>query len=653
MEVNDNLLMGFLEASPDAMLVVNNQRVILLANSQAESLFGYDKGKLTGRSLDILLPDSVRETHARHVEKFVQDPSKRRMGTGYDFTGQRSDGTQIQVEINLTHVDMGGEVVAVAAIRDVEPRRRAEAQLRKLMRAVEQSASMIIMCDPNGSIEYVNPKFSQVTGYASDEVLGKNPRLLKANPNTSDAHREMWDTLGSGHEWRGEFHNRKKNNETYWVSVSISPVLDAEGQIVHYIAVQEDITERKRIEEAERQQRALAEALRDTSAIINATLDVREVMDRILDHLGNILPYDTAELLLIEGNVACVEQSRGQNGYTAKQSGDFCIPLGQPSNLRVMIDTGRPMVIPNVRDYEHWITPSGGEWVQGHVGAPIKINDSVIGFLTLASRTDNFFTETHAGWLQAFADQAAIALTNARMYAELCSQASELSGRNRELDAFSHTVAHDLKSPLAGVVGYLGMLRDMESENLSDDGLMMLKQAESSAYHMKQIIESLLLLAQLRSLEQEVGAVDVAAVIKSALTRTSLILQTRNMTVTVDDDLPPVMAYGPWLEEVFANLITNAVKYAGRSNPNPTIHIYADDYNGQVRYIVADNGMGIAPEQQARLFEAFVRFHAEHAEGLGLGLSIIQRIIRKLGGEVGVESEPGKGSNFWFALPPA
>jgi PAS domain S-box-containing protein len=363
MEVNDNLLMGFLEAAPDAMLVVNSQRVILLANSQAEMLFGYGKGALNGQSLDILLPDSMRETHARHVEKFVQDPSKRRMNTGYDFTGQRSDGSQIQVEINLTHVDMHGEVVAIAAIRDVEPRRRAEAQLRKLMRAVEQSASMIVMCDPLGNIEYVNPKFTQVTGYAYDEVMGKNPRLLKADNSTSDAHHEMWDMLISGQEWRGEFHNRKKNNETYWVSVSISPVLDADGQIVHYIAVQEDITERKRIEEAEREQRALVEALRDTSAIINATLDVREVMDRILNHLGNILPYDTAELLLIEGSVASVEQARGQHGYHAKQIGEFFIPLDQPSNLRTMIDTGRPMVIPNVRDYEHWITPPGGEWV--------------------------------------------------------------------------------------------------------------------------------------------------------------------------------------------------------------------------------------------------------------------------------------------------
>jgi PAS domain S-box-containing protein len=132
-------------------------------------------------------------------------------------------------------------------------RRKAEAELRKLSRAVEQSPASIVITDTAGLIEYVNPKFTQVTGYTPDEAIGKNPRILKSGEMPSDAYKEMWQTIQSGRTWSGEFHNRKKNGELYWELASISPVTDETGRITHYLAVKEDITGRKILESQLRQ----------------------------------------------------------------------------------------------------------------------------------------------------------------------------------------------------------------------------------------------------------------------------------------------------------------------------------------------------------------------------------------------------------------
>jgi PAS domain S-box-containing protein len=237
--------------------------------------------------------------------------------------------------------------------------------------------------------------------------------------------------------------------------------------------------------------------------------------------------------------------------------------------------------------------------------------------------------------------------------AELRALLAELEDRNRELDAFGHTVAHDLRSPLSGIVGYLEMIREAEGEQLSSFGHQLVNEAVRSADKMGQIIDSLLLLAQLRDASHEIGPVPMKPVIGAALERLRAETEARGVTVVVEDDLPPVMGHGPWLEEVLANLIGNAVKYAGLRNPDPHVAIRARREPGTVRYEVSDNGMGINPQDQARAFEMFSRFHSGHAEGLGLGLSIVQRIVAKLNGQVGVESALGQGSTFWFSLPAA
>ena len=134
-------------------------------------------------------------------------------------------------------------------LNNIIRRRQAEGKLRQLSRAVEQSPASIVITDTQGIIEYVNPKFSQLTGYSPEEAIGQNPRVLKSGKTPPETYRQMWETLIAGNEWRGEFVNRKKNGELYYEFAIISPITDANGFVTHYLAVKEDITERKKIEE--------------------------------------------------------------------------------------------------------------------------------------------------------------------------------------------------------------------------------------------------------------------------------------------------------------------------------------------------------------------------------------------------------------------
>lgn len=133
--------------------------------------------------------------------------------------------------------------------REIAERKRTEEQLRKLSRAVEQSPASIVITNIAGEIEYVNPKFTQVTGYTFDEVRGKNPRILKSGETSAEEYRSLWQAIRAGKEWHGEFHNKKKNGELYWELGAILPIIDDHGRITHFLAVKEDITERKNAEE--------------------------------------------------------------------------------------------------------------------------------------------------------------------------------------------------------------------------------------------------------------------------------------------------------------------------------------------------------------------------------------------------------------------
>ncbi len=230
---------------------------------------------------------------------------------------------------------------------------------------------------------------------------------------------------------------------------------------------------------------------------------------------------------------------------------------------------------------------------------------------------------------------------------------TELELRNDELNAFAHTVAHDLKNPLATFINFIQLLQlDIEQGIEADQLRQYVRVLDRNSQKMHNIINELLLLASVRD-EREllIQPVEMEQVVQEAIGRLSFMIESYNASISIAAQWPVGLGYGPWIEEVWVNYLSNALKYGGRP---PVVELGADIAGeGMIRYWLRDNGAGLSAVDQERIFIPFERLHQVRAEGHGLGLSIVRRIIEKLGGQVGVESDPGAGSIFYFLLPAA
>jgi signal transduction histidine kinase len=231
----------------------------------------------------------------------------------------------------------------------------------------------------------------------------------------------------------------------------------------------------------------------------------------------------------------------------------------------------------------------------------------------------------------------------------LRDQAAALQTRNEELDAYAHTVAHNLKNPLTIIISTADVLTEVD--NLTHEELMeFTRQIRSTAYEMNGIIDNLLLLAEVRKADAPSEPVDMGRVVATIRKRLGPMVKEYQARILTPKTWPAALGYAPWIEEVWANYLSNALKYGGRS---PCVELGASlQADGAVRFWVRDNGQGLSVDEQASLFVPFTRLVQDRKSGHGLGLSIVRNIVEKMGGRVGVESELGKGSLFFFTLPP-
>jgi len=227
----------------------------------------------------------------------------------------------------------------------------------------------------------------------------------------------------------------------------------------------------------------------------------------------------------------------------------------------------------------------------------------------------------------------------------------ELQARNEDLDAFAHTVAHDLKDLLARIVGYASTLEDAFAELPPDEVRGYLHTIAESGIKMSDVIDALLLLTGVRQIEVEMRPLDMAAVLNEVFRRLKGMIGESGAEIIVPDSWPVALGHSLLVEEVWFNYLTNAIKYGGTP---PRVEVGADRLEeGYVRFWVRDNGSGIPATMYDRLFKPFARLDQAHGKGYGLGLSIVRRIVEKLGGSVSVSSEVGEGSLFAFTLPVA
>jgi signal transduction histidine kinase len=233
----------------------------------------------------------------------------------------------------------------------------------------------------------------------------------------------------------------------------------------------------------------------------------------------------------------------------------------------------------------------------------------------------------------------------------LQQRTAELEARNEELDAFAHTVAHDLQGLVSLVTGYAEVLAEDHSGFSGEELESCLYAVVRNGRKISEIIDGLLLLAGARKMDVKIEPLGMQSIVAEVQRRLASVIAEYQAEMVVPDTWPAALGYGPWVEEVWVNYISNAIQYGGRP---PRVELGAEAQpDGMVRFWVQDNGSGLMPEARARLFVPFTQLAHLNGKGHGLGLSIVQRIVDRLGGQVEVDSEgvPGRGSVFSFTLP--
>ncbi|NNJ12393.1 GAF domain-containing protein [Chloroflexales bacterium ZM16-3] len=411
------------------------------------------------------------------------------------------------------------------------------------------------------------------------------------------------------------------------------------------------------------EQRAYMTALYETTLDLLNRRQMDDLLQSIVERATLILDSPYGELMIRDGDALVVR------AHTANQpflKGDR-VGRHEARFSWQACDSGQPVVRD---DYAAW---AGRRDLYMEVAVstvadfPIMIGDHCQGVLALGrAAAGHVFTAQDIRQGQLFSQLIALVLENARLYdtaqreiaeraeVELALQQSahELQAQNSDLDAFGHTVAHDLKTPLTAIIGYTQLLqllhRKMDADEIDRD----LQSILVAGRKMTTIINELLLLANVRRFGPiTYETLDMAAIIAEVTARLAHLITESQATLSGPPTWPAALGYAPWVEEVWVNYVSNALKYGGTP---PQISIGADPPTGGfVRFWVRDNGAGIADAQQELLFNAFTQLQPARADSHGLGLSIVSRIVEKLGGSVGVESRLGEGSTFSFTLPVA
>lgn len=290
------------------------------------------------------------------------------------------------------------------------------------------------------------------------------------------------------------------------------------------------------------------------------------------------------------------------------------------------------------------------------LGVPLVVRDKVIGLLSVQSESVNAYSPEQIQLVENIALQAALAIDKAALLDELQHELSErkklmqeMENKNAELERFTYTVSHDLRSPLVTIKGFLGLLEKDIQEGLAEKAASDFTRISNAANKMDSLLSDLLEISRIGRIQHPPEKIDLNALVQDALNTVEMRISAANVKVTISPGLPEVQANALRLREVFENLFDNAVKYMG-DQPNPEITVGVRDGKEPI-FFVADNGMGIDPKYQEIIFDLFNKLNPA-SEGTGVGLAIVRRVIETTGGKIWVESDgAGKGSKFCFTIP--
>ncbi|TSA35840.1 MAG: response regulator [Verrucomicrobiaceae bacterium] len=520
------------------------------------------------------------------------------------------------------------------AVKNALERRRAQEaaqvaheKLVLLSRAVEQSTASIIITNVSGIIEYVNPKFLQVTGYTLEETIGQNPRILKSGRQTKEFYTEMWRKITAGEEWSGEVENRRKNGEIYIEAVTIYPIRDELGAVTHFLAVKEDITARRHAEE-----RAASESTL-LSELITA------IPDRIYfkDTRYRFLKVNDAVLRGFGRNLSEVI------GHTDMELGPSESANKSLADDRFVIETGEALI--GIEEQE--VSPDGRPRWYSTTKVPLRDSTGkIIGLMGITRDVTNLKTTENR--LRVSNAQLKDSLARSRELAEKADSA------NRAKSEFLANMSHEIRTPMNGVIGMTDLL--IES-GLGAEQMEYAEAIHSCGDTLLSLINDILDFSKVEAgqLVLENLDFDIRSTLYDAVEILAFKAQEKglDMACLIADDVPKFLKGDPGrLRQILFNLIGNAIKFTATGGVSVHVDCVGQtDSSAALRFSVVDTGIGIPSEKQSVIFSKFTQADTSTTRefgGTGLGLAICRQLVHLFRGEIGVTSQEGEGATFYF-----
>jgi len=608
-------LNGIIEPAMDAIITVDEQHKIVLFNPAAEQMFQCSADRALGQPLDQFIPERSRSAHAGHLHAFREAGlTRRQMANLGSISGLRASGREFPIEASISQVRVGKRTLLTAIVRDITERKAAEADVRsrsaRFRSLIEHSADGITVVNAQGRIVYASAPAERMLGYRPGEMVGET-LLELVHPDDRERYKcERQSVVKGGRPAPSRFRMRHKNGSWRVIESIRSNQLDnpdVRGTVVN----SRDLTEVVQTEET----------LRRQAALFDQTYDAVFVWE----WKGNITFWNRAAERLY--------------GYTRDDAvGRVPHELLQTKTLGSDV----PFLVPLEQD---------GTW-EGELEHTTRDGRrmTVDSRMTLASYGEHTYVlETTRDITERKRAEEEIQLLNRDLERRVIERTAELEAAVKELEAFSYSVAHDLRAPLRAVDGFSDALMEDYGPKLPEQAREYLQTIRRGAQRMGALIDDLLAFSRLNRQALSKQTVDMELLVHGVLEDVLPEGKDRNIQI-VNGTLPVANADPSLLRQVWANLLSNAIKYS-RHAQQARIEIGSLTEAKSNVYFVRDNGAGFDMRYADKLFGVFQRLHREDQfEGTGIGLAIVQRVIHRHGGRVWAEAKPNEGATFYFTL---
>jgi PAS domain S-box-containing protein len=650
---------SLIEASLDPLVTISPEGKITDVNEATEAATGVARAELIGSDFADYFtePDRARAGYRRVLaEGHVRD---------YPLTIRHRDGRTMDVLYHATvYRNAAGALQGVfAAARDVTEQRRAAERVRAASEyarsLIEASLDPLVTISPEGKVTDVNHATEEATGRSRAALIGTDFADYFTEPDRARAgYRRV---LAEGRVRDYPLTLRHRDGRTIDVLYNATVYRNAAGELQGVFAAARDVTERNRAERALRRYAERLAVLYQVDQLIAGTLEIRDIHDALVALLARIIPVDRTSLVLVHEAEGVWETTKVWSRGTPMLRAGQRAPLAG-SVVEHVVRTGRPLLEREIGESGEW--PENGvlraEGLRSRVLLPLRIEGRVVGMLTAACAVPEAYAPEDLQILEPIADQLAIGIHRSSLYAQLRAHADDLEARvadrtaeleeaNRELEAFTYSVSHDLRSPLRSLDGFsMAVLEDC-ADRLDERGADYLRRIRKASQRMGQLIDDLLRLSRLGRAPLQREPVDLSALAASVCRELAQAHPEREVRQVV---APGIIARGDprLLRIVLENLLGNSWKFTAK-HPTARIEFGARDEDGRTTYFVRDDGAGFDMTHADRLFSPFQRLHGvSDFEGTGIGLATVQRIVRRHGGHCGAEGAVERGATVWFTL---